>query len=248
MTNRAAGWRRFAVTAGIIFAALTPLAASGADAGPLDPQLKNERAYFHCGGPTKLGNVNLVADGSIPGWNTTPPAGSVSGGNGCGTADFNAVAFYVDPQENPTDGVWRGSFTGNLDTLTVHAHCICVGGSRLNDLATIGVRLKIDGEPITGNGSAEHNVTVSQQNAGVTQLYEFSVTDIGMVEPNLDTDGDGVGDNPFGNVQHDITLTLEGYQIVTNTWGMWVYDTTEVPSGITFNPSTLAATRIPRQS
>ena len=246
MTNRRAGRGRLAVTAGIVLAALTPLAASGAAAGPLDPQFKNERAYFHCSGPTKLGNANLVADEAIPGWNTTPPAGSVSGGNGCGTADANAVLFVINPQENPTDGVWRGTFTGNLDDLTVHAHCICAGLARVDDAATLGVRLSIDGEAITGTGEDSHDVTVVPANSGVTQLYEFSVTDIGMVEPNLDTDGDGVGDNPFGSAQHEVTLTLDGYDAVTNTLGMWVYDTTEVPSGITFTPSTLAATKIPR--
>lgn len=246
MQARAGRRRRLAVTAGIVLGVLTPLAASGNEAGPLDPQVKNERTYFHCSAPTKLGNVNLVADGSIPGWNTTPPEGSVSDGNGCGTADVNGVLFVINPQENPTDGVWRGTFTGNLDQLTVHAHCICVGSARSDNAATLGVRLAIDGEAITGDGTGSHDVTVVPANSGVTQLYEFSVTDIGMVEPNIDEDGDGVGDNPFGKVQHEITLTLDGYDIVTNTLGMWVYDTTEVPSGITFNPSTLAATRIAR--
>jgi hypothetical protein len=229
----------------ILGALFAPPLRAATDAGPLDPQLKNERAYFHCGGSTKLGNVNFVAQGYIPGWDLTRPAGSVGDGHGCGTADINAV-FVIEPAENPTDGVWRGTFTGNLDRLTVHAHCICAGSAQLDKAATIRVRISIDGEAITGDGSAGHDVTVVPGNLGLTQLYEFSVTDIGMVEPNTDEDGDGVGDNPFGQAQHDITLTLDGYDPVTNTLGIWVFDTTEVPSGITFNPSTLAATRIPR--
>ncbi len=237
--------RRIALSAGVVLAILTSLPAL-AESGPLDPQFKIERAYFHCGGPTKLGNVNFLTDGSIPGWDTTRPASSVGEGSGCGTADVRAPGQVVAPQENPTDGVWRGTFTGNLDQLTVHAHCICLGSSRANNVATVGVRLKIDGEAITGDGSASHNLTAVPQNLGVTQLYEFSVIGIGMIEPNTDEDGDGVGDNPFGKVQHDITLTLEGHDAVTNPFGIWAYDTTEVPSGLTFNPSSLAATRIHR--
>lgn len=233
------------VPAAAALMALLVLTAHPASAGPLDPQFRNERTYFHCGAPTKLGNANLMVDGSVPGWNTTPPAGSVQAGNGCGTADFNAVLIVV-ADANPTDGVWEGAFTGNLKDLTVQVDCICLGTSRADNSASIGVRLQIDGEPITGDGTARHNLTVTQQNSGATQRYEFSVTNIGITEPNIDIDGDGIGDNPFGVEVHEIQLILEGYSPQTNAWGMWVYDTTEVPSGITFNPTTLAALRIPR--
>jgi len=242
------GRRRYLTTiAGALLAVLMSMPAlADANAGPLDPQFKNERTYFHCGSPSKLGNVNFVVDGSIPGWDTTRPASSVSDGSGCGTGDLRRPGAVVDPQENPTDGVWRGTFTGNLDRLTVHVHCICLGSSRANNVASIGVRLKIDGEAITGDGTASHNLTAVPENLGATQLYEFSVTGIEMLEPNVDEDDDGIGDNPFGKVQHEITLTLEGHDVVTNPFGVWAYDTREVPSGITFNPSSLAATRIPR--
>lgn len=239
--------RLLTTTAGVLlFVLMSVPALADADAGPLDPQFKNEGTYFHCGSPSKLGNVNFIADSSIPGWDTTRPTSSVSDGSGCGTGDLLVPGEVVDPQENATDGVWRGTFTGNLDQLTVHAHCICLGSSRANNVASIGVRLKIDGEAITGDGSASHNLTAVPQNLGATQLYEFSVIRIDMIEANVDEDGDGIGDNPFGKVQHEITLTIEGHDAVTNPAGIWVYDTHEVPSGITFNPSSLAATRIPR--
>lgn len=239
------GRARLALVSAAALTAFVVLAASPASAGPLDPQFKNQRVYFHCSEPTRLGNVNLVA-GAIPGWDTTAPS-SVTGGEGCTTADVNGVVVVVNPQENPTDGVWRGTFTGNLNTLTVHAHCMfCVGTARADGAATLGVRLNIDGEAITGTGADSHDVQVVEDNSGVTQLYEFSVTGIGIVEPNTDTNGDGIGDNPFGKVEHTITLTLDGYDIGTNTFGQWVYDTSEVDSGITFNPATLAATRIAR--
>ncbi|MGH2712230.1 MAG: hypothetical protein ACRDH9_13645 [Actinomycetota bacterium] len=240
------GRARIAFISASALTALVVLTAAPASAGPLDPQFKTQRVYFHCSAPTPVGNVNLVADGSIPGWDTSAPS-SVTGGEGCTTADANGVVVVVNPQENPTDGVWRGTFTGNLNTLTVNAHCMfCVGTARADGAATLGVRLNIDGEAITGDGGDSHDVQVVEENSGITQLYEFSVTDIAFVEPNLDTNGDGIGDNPFGSVEHTITLTLDGYDVGTNTFGQWVYDTSEVDSGITFNPASLAATRIPR--
>jgi hypothetical protein len=235
---------RLAVAAAAL-TAFAVLTATPASAGPLDPQFKAQRVYFHCSDPARVGNVNVVA-GTIPGWDTTAP-GSVTEGEGCTTADINGVAVVVDPQENPTDGVWRGTFTGNLNTLTVHAHCMfCVGVARATGEGTLGIRLNIDGEPITGDGSDSHDVPAVEQNMGVTQLYEFSVTDIGFVEPNLDTNGDGIGDNPFGSQEHTITLTLDGYDVGFNTFGQWAYDADEADSGITFNPATLSATRFAR--
>lgn len=226
-------------------AALTVLAAGPASAGPLDAQFRRERVFFHCSEPTRVGNANLVA-GAIPSWDTTAPS-SVQGGEGCTTADVNGVVLVVDPQENPTDGVWTGTFTGNLDKLTIHAHCmLCVGTARADGAATIGIRLTIDGEPITGDGATSHDVAAVEDNSGVTQLYELTVTNIGIKEPNTDTNGDGVGDNPFGTEEHEITLTLDGYGVDTNTFGQWVYDTSEVDSGITFNPPTNSGTIIPR--
>ena len=245
--TQASGRVRLAVVSATALAALMVLAAQPASAGPLDPQFKTQRVYFHCAGTTPVGNVSLAVESTIPSWNTTAPAGSVTDGEGCTTADVNGIAVVVEPQENPTDGVWRGTFTGNLNTLTVHAHCMfCVGTSRADGAGTLGVRLNIDGEPITGDGTQSHDVQAVEDNSGVTQLYEFSVTDINFVEPNIDTNGDGIGDNPFGTQQHTITLTLDGYDAGANTFGQWVYDTSEVDSGITFNPTALAATRIPR--
>jgi hypothetical protein len=231
--------------AGVLAVAL----AAPASAGPTDPQFRNEQVYFHCAGSTPIGNVSLVAEDTIPSWNTTPPAGGVQDGNGCGTLDFNGVVVVVNPQDNPTDGVWRGTFTGNLNSLTVSLYnLLAVGTSRADGAGTLGVRLDIDGEPITGDGSDSHDVTAVDTNSGVTQRYDFSITDIGFVEPNDDVNGDGIGDNPFGKEQHTLTLTVDGYDVGTNTFGNWVYDTTEVPSGIEFNPATLAATVIPRVS
>lgn len=226
--------------------AILAVAAVGpASAGPLSPQLRTERAYFHCVGTTPLGNVSLAAENMIPSWNLTEPAGSVTDGEGCGTLDLNPLVTTVEPQENPTDGVWRGTFTGNLNSLTAHLYdFVAVGTSRVDGAASISVRLKIDDEPITPNGG--NDITAVETNSGLTFFYEFSVTDIGFIEPNPDLDGDGIGDNPYGSVEHTITLTVDGWAPDTNFLGFWVYDTTEVPAGITFNPETLAATVIPR--
>ncbi|MFN2543400.1 MAG: hypothetical protein ABR600_02355 [Actinomycetota bacterium] len=211
------------------------------------PQFRNQQVYFHCAGTTKVGNVSLAAEDAIPSWNTTAPAGSVTDGDGCGTGDANGVALVIDPQENPTDGVWRGTFTGNLDRLTVTLYNFAnIGTARADGASALGVRLNIDGAAVTGDGSDSHDITATDSNSGATQTYTFSVTDLGFAEPNEDVDGDGIGDNPFGTQQHTLTLTVDGYNVDQNALGAWVYDASEIDSGISFNPGALAATVIPR--
>ncbi len=45
-----------------------------------------------------------------------------------------------------------------------------------------------------------------------------------------------------GTQQRKITLVLGSF---TEIQGLWVWDSTDAPSGITFNPETLEATQLP---
>jgi hypothetical protein len=231
--------------AGLFVAAFAGQASAGTPGTLYPPQFRNQQVYFHCAGSTKLGNVSLAAENVIPSWNTTAPNASIQSGAGCGTEDINGVAVVVDPQENPTDGVWKGTFVGNLDQMTVGVYdFLTVGTAQTDGVGAVGVRLNIDGEDLTGDGTDTNDVNAVSTNSGATWRYDFSITNIGFVEPNEDVDGDGIGDNPFGVEEHTLTLTVDGYNPDQNMLGMWAYDTTEVPSGITFNPPTLAATVI----
>ncbi|MEA2435351.1 MAG: hypothetical protein QOG54_2808 [Actinomycetota bacterium] len=222
----------------VIASAFTP-----AQAGPLDPKFQTQRVYFHCNGSTRIGNVNLVAEEAVPSWNTTAPD-SVTGGEGCLTGDV-VTPLAIDPEENPADGVWKGTFTGNLDTLTVNVHQM-LGDGWLADKAEVsssyGIRLNVDGQRLVDTEDDAVVITGTSANSGVTHLLTFSIKDLGLIEPNLDTNGDGIGDNPYGSQQHTITLNIDAVDAV---FDMWAYDTDETDSGITFNPASLSNVIIP---
>ena len=211
------------------------LAASSAQAshGGIHPTFRSESAYFHCTGPTKIYTVNqqlVPFRGSIP-WNTTAPAQSLTQGAGCGTLDTFLTHESLD---NEWDVTFRGTFTGNIRDLTVQLHDLAVGRVRSTATVPLNVRLLIDGEhylPLgTGTGTRV-DVTPAPSSNGVTELFQFSVTDIGSAKE----DGDGT-------TQHDIVVHLTPTPAPFNT--AWVWDASEVASGITFNPATLAASTV----
>jgi len=61
-----------------------------------------------------------------------------------------------------------------------------------------------------------------------------------------DLDKDGVADPGDGTVKHTVTLQLQHTYIDASPVGAWVWDTTEVPSGIVFNPATAEAAKLQR--
>jgi hypothetical protein len=148
------------------------------------------------------------------------------------------------------DFTWEGTFTGNLNALTVHPHAIWAGGARAAGKAGFSIKLTIDGEDIPlkvdSQGTQSVDVTPVASSTGASSDMAFSITNLGFVEPLVDLDGNGESDNPTGVEEHTIRIALNGYQIIQNPAVVWVWDTTEVPSGIDFNPAILAASRTSR--
>jgi hypothetical protein len=97
-------------------------------------------------------------------------------------------------------------------------------------------------------------VTPEPGNAGLTDFYEFSITNIGFATEVKDAVGKVIDvktggaalEDGNGQLEHVIKLfigrhgTAFGQDPAGHNAGWWVWDTTEVPSGITFNPSSLA--------
>lgn len=182
------------------------------------PTLRSEQVFFHCGTGPKVQNVS-VAQGVVPTWDTKVPAQSVQDGGGCGQYD-NLLSGGMNGN---ADAKWAGTFTGNLDTLNIQLYRMGdTVGATMPD--TLVVTLTIDGE-VRYEGDVAANHTVN--NSGAT--HEMS---LGFRNVNLKAEeGDG-------QTQHTIELMVASYN---ETQSMWVYDTTEVPAGITFNPARLAA-------
>ena len=228
--------RKIALPLGAVLA-LGLAAPAGATHGlPHTPTYKAESDYFHCGGSTKVGNASLVESGAAS-WNTIKPTASVQSGAGCGFAD--AGPSSGTNQENVYDAVFKGYFTGNLKTLTVNAHVLytSIGRPSTADMV-VGVRMTLDDVPITGgSGTATgmKSVTVKPvvSSSGASALLQFSV-DVSKLKIVDDEDGDGTTERSIG-------LTLS---VPADVLTPFVYDTSETPSGIDFNPATLAAAKI----
>lgn len=209
-----------AALSGILVLALA--GSAGATHGGIHPTFRTEKTYFHCVGSTKLQNISNL-EGQIPSWNTTAPAGSVQAGHGCGYYDNvlnNATA--------PSDAVWEGKFAGNLKSLTVELHRLlpAQGATFPNRLRVL---LDVDGENILNHDNVVIVPTASSTNA--SQSAKITITNL----PYTTEEGDGAQ-------ERTIRLTARSFN---ETQSVWVFDTTEVPAGITFNPTSNSGTVVP---
>ena len=205
---------------------------TGVDFTPND---RLERVYFHCEGAAKL--HSSVQDASIP-WNTTAPTQSVQAGAGCGTLDNG---LWGNNQVSVQDSHFQGSFAGNIDKITVEAHNIYLGPGRQSGSFTVNVRLAIDGEPILGAAGKNVTVTPVRSSTGASEMIKFTIKGLNLM-------------NEANDIEHDVLMTLNGGAFVASavvfpvhdSQSIWVYDTTEVPSGLTFNPLTTETVTITR--
>ncbi|HEV3475239.1 MAG TPA: hypothetical protein VG602_07730 [Actinomycetota bacterium] len=184
------------------------------------PTFRTERAYFKCAEGPKLQNV-AVLQGTIPTWNTTPPAGSFTAGNGCGFYENLANASGLNLE-------FKGTFTGNLDNLTVELHDIYASTGRPNHQILMRAVLTIDDEPVVE--SALMNFPTTASSTGISEKIAFTFTEL-----NFDEE---LGD---GTQVHNIHLVARGG---TETQSLFVWDASEVPAGLTFNPATPEAFKI----
>jgi hypothetical protein len=202
----------------LLVLALAALAVAPATAEEVE--LREERVYFHCNGETKVSNLHATLDGAIVGWDTNAPTQSFTQGAGCGTAD---TTFTGTADHNPLyDAPFAGVFKGELDSLTIHAHSIPVGSNRRSSTFGVNVLLQVNGKTLVNRDLLiREPATVSS--TGLSHLLEVTVTDIGLVGEQ------------FRNRNHRVELTLMTYY--TDHVNAWVFDATEVDSGITFNPA-----------
>jgi hypothetical protein len=236
------------------FVSLALVVITGAPAlathGGIHPTFRTQNVYFHCTGPTKVHAINTtLAAGLVP-WNTTAPAQSYTQGAGCGTLD--SPFYHADPT-TPYDASFRGTFSGNLKNLTVRLHNLLLGRARTGDVTQLGVRLSIDGQdylPLGMGHGTLVDVTPTPSSTGATELLEFSITDIGSAKEIKDAQGTvtdiqttgPVTEDGDGSVEREITLIVTPFYSTNNNAFVW--DAIEIASGMTFNPATLAGSRV----
>lgn len=198
--------------------AVLVLAAPAAATGYV-PTFNPERVYFSCGGEAKAGALEHRTFA----WGTTPPTTSYTANGGCGQLDLSP---HVGDEP-----VFVGTHTGNLDRLTVHAWVIDAGLSRTGAFEDVWltVSLSIDGTEVAT--ADDVRVVPQPSSTGVSRLLELSVTHLGLT-----------GEDEAG--EHEIELRLGSMPYEDGDTIAWVLDATELASGVTFTPATLAPVRV----
>ncbi len=215
--------------------------------GGIHPTFRQENVYFHCNTPTKLQNVNWFSSGTVR-WDMNAPTQSVQGGAGCGALEPGA--YRNDAPNSPWDPVFEGTFTGNLRSMTVRLHNLVLSQARTATTFTVRVRLLIDGQELLTPTGRNAVVTPVASSTGASELFEFSIRNLGFADEVLDPEGNVVDvqtgglatENGDGEIERAVTLVIDSFTATQAS--AWAWDTTEVPSGITFNPPTLAAAKV----
>ena len=202
-----------------------------AEGNPTGPLYCTQQVWFADSG-TKAGNAAAAGGGSYPTWDTTAPTTSVQGGAGGGFLTTGVGRQMAsDPQTDAATGAtFNGQFTGALDNMMVDMFLFAPATAAADPAgAYVGsLEMDIDGQQVL----MPSQVNLVLEPAGDAVLKaRFAITDLqaALDYAELDSGPD---------VVHDIRFFFSAYGLVSAT-GVVVYDTTEVPGGITFNAAPL---------
>jgi len=177
-------------------------------------QFTTETDYFHCDpiASTPIGNVNVVTDNSRPSWNEATPTNSLAGPLVIGAAGVSGTCGFVAAgavtglnYQSIYDLMATGSFTGDLDSMTLSFYGFWVGPSDLGLLPdTIRFHVGIDGKSMFGNAS-DTTGTMTGPNSASAVVTPKSTATPGLLRFDLSVTGlNFIGD---GSEEHTIELT-----------------------------------------
>lgn len=188
-----------------------------------DVQVCRQDVWFHQA-ETKFGNAAAFDQGTFPSFDTTKPSASVTTGAGGGYLGSSTTHQNGEPFDPRLTATFDGTFTGDIDTLAATVYMFNPPEDA-QDVPTfaINTRLVIDGEPVVETGGAE----VKRTPAGdAVRRIDFAFTNI---YPTLEAFGlNGV------DREHQVRFQVQGTGLATEA-ALFVYDTSEVPSGLIFN-------------
>lgn len=171
---------------------------------------------------TKVNNAGEVT--GYPGWDTTPPDTSVAGGAGGGAAATSLLHQTDSPWETRESLVLQGTYDGAFDTLAFELFLFPPAGMAQSQTDyRVDARITVDGFSVATIG----DLTVPMVTDGnAVQRIQFGVTNL-LESQRLWGVTDLAG-------SHEIQVVLHGTGIASNA-AVFVYDTTEVPTGMIFN-------------
>lgn len=188
-----------------------------------DVHVCRQDVWFHANQP-KLGNAG-PATGAFPTFNATKPTASVATGAGGGYLASSPTHQSGTPWDDRLTATFDGTFTGDIDTLAVTMYFFTPPAEEAQSIPTIAIntRLLVDGEPIFEAGGSE--VPRASGGQGVNRI-DFAAVDLFSALKEAGLDGH--------DRQHNIRFQVMGTGIASEA-AFFVYDTSEVPSGMVFN-------------
>lgn len=217
--------RRVAAIVATAALAVGLIGPAGANEEEPDPEFVTEQDWFQCDGTTKVAQANLVVDNAIPGWDTTAPTESVQDGAGCGMAE--AAALSGTAQGSLYDATWEGTFTGNLQDVLMDLHFIQPAAAAYGDIA-LDLRIAVNGVEYDLGEQFVDGAYTQASDTGASYSMQFAINDFDLID---DYYGPGTKVNTF-------TITAMGHFIDSGFAVPFVWGTTEVPAGLTFNADT----------
>ena len=186
-----------------------------------DVHVCRQDVWFHAG-QAKPGNTGAVS-GSFPTFDTTKPSASVTAGAGGGYVASSATHQSGTPWDERLTATFDGNFTGDIDNLAVTAYFFNPPEDA-QSIPTIAmnIRLVVDGQSIFETGGE-----IPRQSGGTAvKKVDFALT--GLYQPMLDAGLTG------HDRAHKVRFQISGTGLASEA-AVFVYDTTEVPSGMVFN-------------
>lgn len=169
------------------------------------------------------------AQGTFAEWDTTPPAASVTAGAGNGLLANSTTHQFGTPFDERVSFVAAGSFDGAIEALIVELY-LFTPGTNVDDPEnpvvrgdfSVNAQLLVEGTPVQ---TLDDRVVTLEPAGEAVQRITFAfegLSDTIELIGELDT-------------AHDVEVRVHGTTIVSDT-AIFVYDTTEVPAGMVFNP------------
>lgn len=174
------------------------------------------RVWFHAAA-SPFANPGAIA-GDLPTFDTTEP--SSQGAGYITTSALHQTESKFDPAESAT---FVGTYEGAFDVILVDAYLIPPSGiANGEDTYRVDAQLTIDGEELGLIG----DMSVPMDGSDIRHI-QFGWNELyrSMVDADLDP-----------AAEHEIQVVFHGTGIGTNA-AMVVFDSPEVPSGMTFDPA-----------